>query len=277
MIMNGKEVSEIIKKNIQIAVKQCLVKPCLAVIQVGHNPASDVYIKGKEKACLETGIRFQYCNYEESVSEEEIINKIVELNHDEYVNGILVQLPLPKHLNENKIVNKIISSKDVDGLGDANTGRLHHQKDSMAPCTPMGIIKLLEYYHIDITGKHVVIVGKSNLIGRPLAELMLQKNATVTVCHTKTVSLEKHTKEADILVVATGVKHLINADMVKEGAIVVDVGITRLEGKLYGDVLFEEVEKKASYITPVPGGVGPMTVAMLLTNVLNSYEKSQNK
>ena len=273
-IIDGKEISKKIKEELKQEIKTYMIKPCLAVIQIGNDPASDIYIKAKEKACNETGIYFKYIKFEETAKEIEVINKIVELNNDEYVNGILLQLPLPEKFNTEKLINYIARNKDVDGLTDINAGKLVNNKNCITPCTPKGIMELLSAYDIEISGKNVVIVGRSNLVGKPLMSLFLNKNATVTVCHSKTNNLEEFTKNADILVVAVGKKHLITSEMVKDGAVVIDVGINRDKDNLYGDVDFDEVSKKASYITPVPGGVGPMTVAMLLKNVNDIYKKS---
>lgn len=273
-IIDGKEISKNIKEQLKQEIKTYMIKPCLAVIQIGNDPASDVYIKAKEKACNETGIYFKYIKFEETAKEIEVINKIVELNNDEYVNGILLQLPLPEKFNTEKLINYIARNKDVDGLTDINAGKLINNKNGIVPCTPKGIMELLNAYDIEISGKNVVIVGRSNLVGKPLMSLFLNKDATVTICHSKTNNLEEFTKNADILVVAVGKKHLITSDMVKDGAVVIDVGINRDGDKLYGDVDFTKVSKKASYITPVPGGVGPMTVAMLLKNVNDIYKKS---
>lgn len=273
MIMDGKELSEQIKSEIKTDVKGYMIKPCLAVIQIGDDPASDVYIKSKEKACNAVGIYFKHIKYTEEAKEKEIINKIVELNNDEYVNGILLQLPIPSKYHTERLINYIARNKDVDGLTDINVGKLVNNKKCLVSCTPQGIMELLNYYNIELEGKNVVIVGRSNLVGKPLVSLFLNNNSTVTICHSKTNDLKNYTLNADILVVAVGKKHLITKDMVKENAVVIDVGINREDGKLYGDVDFDKVKKNASYITPVPGGVGPMTVAMLLKNVNECYKK----
>ena len=273
MILDGKTLSEQIKSEIKNDVKTYMIKPCLAVIQIGDNPASNVYIKSKEKACNEVGIYFKHIKYTEDVKEKEVINKIVELNNDEYVNGILLQLPIPDKYNSERIINYIARNKDVDGLTDINVGKLMNNKKCLISCTPQGIMELLNHYNIELEGKNVVIVGRSNLVGKPLISLFLNNDATVTVCHSKTNDLKSYTKNADILVVAVGKKYLITEDMIKEDAVVIDVGINREDDKLYGDVDFEKVKKKSSYITPVPGGVGPMTVAMLLKNVNECYKK----
>ena len=254
-----------------------MIKPCLAVIQIGDDPASNSYIRSKEKACNEIGIYFKHIKFNETVKEIEVINKILELNNDEYVHGILLQLPLPEGFNQDKLINYIARNKDVDGLTDINVGKLFNNKPGMVSCTPLGIMKLFEKENIDVKGTNVTIVGRSNLVGKPLLGLLLNNDATVTICHSKTENLKKHTKNADILIVAVGKKHFITEDMVKEDAIVIDVGINKEDGKLYGDVDFSKVKTKVKKITPVPGGVGPMTVAMLMTNVIKAYEKWQQK
>lgn len=274
-ILDGKEVSAKIRAEIKQEVKACLIRPSLAVIQIGENEASDVYIKNKEKACSEVGIYFRHFKFDDQTPELSIINKIKELNNDEYVNGIIVQLPIPEKYNEKRILNTIINSKDIDGLTDINTGRLVNGKKTLIPCTPLGIVTLLKEYGIELASKDVCIIGRSKLVGRPLATLLLSEDATVTVCHSKTNDLKSKTINADIVIVAAGVPNLLTADMIKKDAIVVDVGINNIDGKLIGDVKFDEVSKKASYITPVPGGVGPMTVAMLLSNVMTCYKNKK--
>jgi methylenetetrahydrofolate dehydrogenase (NADP+)/methenyltetrahydrofolate cyclohydrolase len=273
-IINGKQLSSKIKEDLKKEIETFDFKPTLAVIQVGNDPASEVYVGAKKKASLEVGINFKHLKYEDTISENEIIKKINELNLDSEVNGILVQLPLPKHIDSKSVINAINSNKDVDGLTDINVGKLVNNKDCLISCTPLGVFELLKEYKVEIESKHVVIIGKSNLVGKPLISLFLNEGATVTVCHSKTSNLSNFTNQADILVVATGYKHLIDASMVKKDAVVIDVGITRIDNKLYGDVNFDSVYDKISLITPVPGGVGPMTVTMLLKNVINSYKKS---
>lgn len=270
-IMDGKQLSIEIQDEIKQSIKAEMIKPSVAVIQVGNDPASNTYIKNKEKACNNVGIYFRYFKFEDGTPELTIINKIKELNNDDYVNGIIIQLPLPERYNEKRLVNQIINSKDIDGLTDINIGRLLNGKKTLVPCTPLGIMELLKNYDVSLTGKNVVIVGKGKLTGKPLMYLMLNEGATVTVCHSQTVDLSRYTKEADVLVSATGVSGLITADMVKDGVVVVDVGINNENGKIVGDVDYENVSKKASLITPVPGGVGPMTIAMLLKNIVTCY------
>ena len=271
MIIDGKILKEKVLEELKEKTKKIAKKLSLVVIQVGNDPASDVYVKQKEKMAITVGYNFKHIKLTEDIKESVVINEIINLNNDDSVDGILLQLPLPRGLNENKIINYIASEKDVDGLTDANAGKLIHNKECLIPCTPLGISKILEEYNIEVSGKNVVIVGRSSLVGKPMASLLLNKNATVTVCHSKTNNLEEYTKLADILIVAVGKKHLITKDMVKKDSVIIDVGINRVDGKLYGDVDFENVKDKVSYITPVPGGVGQMTVASLGENLLNAY------
>ena len=275
--IDGKIISTKIKEELKAEIKTYMIKPCLAVIQIGNDEASNVYISAKQKACSEVGIYLKHIKFDEDSREIEIINKIIELNNDEYVHGILLQLPIPEKFNEEKLINYISRNKDVDGLTDINVGKLINNKKCLVSCTTQGIIKLLEESGVSIPGKNVVIVGRSKLVGKPLISLFLNNDATVTVCHSKTNNLKEFTKNADILVVAVGKKHLITEDMVKKDSVVIDVGINRIDGKLYGDVDYENVKNKVSLITPVPGGVGPMTVAMLLCNVNTVYKNLNNK
>lgn len=273
--MIGTQLSNDIQDEIRISIKGCIIRPSVAVIQVGDDEASNLYIKAKEDACNKTGIYFRYYKFEDGTPELTIINKIKELNNDDYVNGIMIQLPLPEKYNEKRLLNTVINSKDIDGLTDINIGRLISGRKSIMPCTVQAILTLLKEYNVVIEGKEVVIVGKGKLVGRPLINAMLNEGATVTVCHSKTADLKKHTKEADILISAAGVPNLITEDMVKEGAVVIDVGCTLIDGKAHGDVDFDKVAKKASLITPIPGGVGPMTVAMFLKNVIMCYNNKK--
>jgi len=278
-IIDGKKVSASIKEKLANEIKNLLIKPTLVVIQVGDNPASNVYVKNKEKAALNIGMNFNHIKFDENISEEEIIEEIENLNNDNNIHGIIVQLPLPKHLDSKKIINKINPTKDVDGLTELNLGKLVNDEDCLTSCTPTGVMELLKEYNIDLKGKHAVIVGRSTLVGKPLIHMLLKEDATVTVCHSKTNDLKDFTKSADILIVAVGKKHLISADMIKKDAVIIDVGINKIENKIYGDVNFDEVINNVSHITPVPGGVGPMTVAMLLQNTLKSYNmiEQENK
>lgn len=275
-ILDGKKVSSYLREQIKNEINELPSKPKMVDIQIGYNPASDIYIAGKEKAANQIGIDFECIRYDENVKEEEVIKKINELNNDSTVNGIFIQSPVPKKFDEIKLMNTVIPEKDVDGLTYLNAGLLLNNKESMISCTPNGIMHILDYYKIKIEGKNVVIIGRSNLVGKPLMNLFINANATVTLCHSKTNNIEKITKKADILVAAIGKKHFVTRDMVKSNAVVIDVGINREDGKIYGDVDFENVKDKVKAITPVPGGVGPMTVTMLLYNVLESYKHINN-
>ena len=249
--------------------------PGLAAVLVGEDPASQIYVRNKRKSCEDVGIYSEEHKLPESTTQDELLELINKLNNDKKINGILVQLPLPKHIDDSLILNSVSSEKDVDGFHPINAGYLFEGKPQFIPCTPHGIIKMLEFYDIDIEGKNAVVLGRSNIVGKPAAILLLQKNATVTICHSRTKNLEDVLKEADIIVAAIGRAHFVKKEMVKEGAIVIDVGINRLDtGKLAGDVDFEAVKKISGFITPVPGGVGPMTITMLLWNTLTSLEKS---
>ena len=275
-IIDGKLISNQIREKLKEEIKSFPTKLKLVDIQIGNNEASNIYIKGKEKAASSIGIDFECIRFPENIEKAEVVNRIKELNQDTNTTGILLQLPIPNHLNTSELINYINPSKDVDGLTDLNQGKLVNGQDSLTSCTPSGVIKLLESYNIEINGKNIVIVGRSALVGKPLINLFLNKDATVTVCHSKTANLSSHTKQADILVVATGQKDLITSDMVKEESVIIDVGINRIDNKIYGDVDFENIKDKVSYITPVPGGVGPMTITMLLYNTVKAY-KLQNK
>ena len=272
IILDGKKLKQKILDELKEEVTKLLIKPKLVVIQVGEDPASSVYVKQKEKMSEYIGYNFEHIKLSSDVLEKELLTLIDKLNVDKEVSGILVQMPLPSQINAKVVQNRVIASKDVDGLTDINAGKLVHNNDTLISCTPMGIIDLLKEYNIPIKGKHVVIVGRSDLVGKPLINLFLNNDATVTVCHSKTNNLESITRLADILVVAIGNKEFIKDNMVKNNAVVIDVGINRDNNKLYGDVDFDNVSRKVSYITPVPGGVGPMTVAELAKNVLKAYK-----
>lgn len=282
VIIDGKATSlavrENIKNDVSVFVEKYNKTPGLAVVIVGSNPASQVYVRNKHKACGDVGMYSEVHEMPENTSEEELLSLIDKLNSDEKINGILVQLPLPKHLDEEKVLLRINPKKDVDAFHPVNVGKIMIGNFSFLPCTPAGVMELLKHYNIDVCGKHCVIIGRSNIVGKPQAMLMLKENATVTVCHSKTNGLKDITKQADILVAAVGRANFVTADMVKKDAVVIDVGINRGEdGKLCGDVNFAEVEKVASYITPVPGGVGPMTITMLLKNTLTAAEEQVSK
>ena len=278
-IIDGKLVSASIREKIKEKTKDIKDKysrvPGLAAVLVGEDPASQIYVRNKRKSCEDVGIYSEEHKLPESTTQDELLELINKLNNDKKINGILVQLPLPKHIDDSLILNSVSSEKDVDGFHPINAGYLFEGKPQFIPCTPHGIIKMLEFYDIDIEGKNAVVLGRSNIVGKPAAILLLQKNATVTICHSRTKNLEDVLKEADIIVAAIGRAHFVKKEMVKEGAIVIDVGINRLDtGKLAGDVDFEAVKKISGFITPVPGGVGPMTITMLLWNTLTSLEKS---
>ena len=274
--MNGKELAKEIRGNLRIEVtelkKQGII-PKLAVIMVGDDKASQVYVRNKSKACDEIGIEYEEYLKDASTTQEDLLNLIDELNAREDISGILLQSPIPKHLDIREAFNRIDYKKDVDGFNPINVGKLAIGEDCFISCTPYGVVKLLEANNIKIEGKHVVILGRSNIVGRPLIQCMLNEHATVTVCHSRTQNLKEFTKQADILISAIGKAKFVTEDMVKDGAVVIDVGINRNdEGKLVGDVDYENVEPKTSYITPVPGGVGPMTIAMLMNNVVKAVK-----
>lgn len=247
-------------------------EPKLVVVLVGDNPASMAYVKSKEKASKRVGINGVTMRFPSTITEAELLGTVLKLNEDETVDGMIVQLPLPTHINSDNILNHIAPHKDVDGLSFINAGKLANRQYGLLPATPKGVMMLLDHYKVQYEGKDAVVVGASNLVGSPMAKLLLHRGATITVCHSKTKDLASHTKRADILVVATGVVNLIRGEMVKKGAIVVDVGINRVDGKIVGDVNYDEVKEKAALITPVPGGVGPMTINALMFNVLEAFK-----
>lgn len=274
-IIDGKKVSEDLREDLKVQtekfVEETGIQPHLVVVIVGNNPASMTYVRNKKRSCEAVGFKSTVIELADTITEADLLAQIDVLNQDDSVHGILVQLPLPKHINEDHIISAIDVKKDVDGFHPYQVGCLASGLDSLKPCTPAGVIELLKAYDIEIEGRHAVIIGRSHIVGKPLVQLLLEENATVTVCHSRTQNLSMLTQMADISIVAIGRPHFVTADMVKEGAVVVDVGINRLEtGKLVGDVDFDTVEPKASYITPVPGGVGPMTITMLLFNTLKA-------
>ena len=273
-ILDGKKLRDKILEELKVKIDRFEIKPTLVVILVGDNPASKIYVNNKKKTAEKLGINSEIINYPSNVSEKEILDKIEELNNDENVTAILVQLPLPEHISKENIMNKISPSKDVDGFTPYNFGKLFSGEiPAVYPCTPKGILLLLDEYGIALDGQHVVVVGRSNIVGRPLAQMLLNRNATVTVCHSHTKNLAQITKTADILISAVG-KNIIEGEMLKSGCVVVDVGIFKdNDGKTRGDVDFEIASKVASYITPVPGGVGPMTIASLMLNTVELFEK----
>lgn len=280
-LLNGKEVAKKTKDELKIEVEKLKlqgINPKLAVIMVGDDSASQVYVRNKSKACDYIGVEFEEHLLPESTKQEELLNLIEELNNKKEINGILLQSPIPKHLDINEAFRKISPEKDVDGFHPVNVGKLVLGQDTFISCTPFGIMKILEDYNIDLEGKHAVVIGRSNIVGKPMSQCLLAQNATVTVCHSRTKNLPEITKQADILVAAIGKPCFVTEDMVKPGAVVIDVGINRMDdGKLKGDVDFENVSPKVNYITPVPGGVGPMTIAMLMTNLVKAAKNQSEK
>lgn len=276
-LIDGRALAKSIREDLAKEVKEENLKPMLAVILCGDDEASKVYVNIKNKACEEVGIEFEQFNLSKDATEEELSELIEKLNKDKKVNGILLQYPVPKQIDIIKMAELIDKDKDVDGFNPYNIGLLNMGRPNFIPCTPFGIMKMFEKYDIDLNGKKAVVIGRSNVVGKPMAECLLSKNATVTVCHSKTKDLVKELKEADIIIAACGRERIVKADMVKDGAIVIDVGTNRdKNGKLCGDVDFENVKEKASFITPNPGGVGPMTVAMLIENTVKAYKLQHN-
>ncbi|MGG7619941.1 bifunctional methylenetetrahydrofolate dehydrogenase/methenyltetrahydrofolate cyclohydrolase FolD [Bacillus coreaensis] len=276
--IDGKELSRKKRREIQADVqnlKKAGVVPGLAVILVGNDDASRTYVTNKQKACKELGIYSELITFDSTVTQDILLTKIYELNESKEIHGILVQLPLPEHLDEDEIINAITPMKDVDGFHPINVGKMVIGQDALMPCTPSGVIEMLEDNAISLSGKHVVIVGRSNIVGKPLGQMLLNRDATVTYCHSKTRDLASFTNQADILIAAVGRANFITADFVKQEAVVIDVGINRNEeGKLCGDVAYHQVKDKASYVTPVPGGVGPMTITMLMYNTVKAARKA---
>ena len=273
ILIDGKELAKKVRGELKKKIEKENITPKLAVVFCGNNEASKVYVRIKSKACDEIGIKFEEFHLNEDVSESKLLGLIEKLNNDKSVNGILVQYPIPKQINLQNVAEAIDKNKDVDGFNPYNIGLLDSNNPVFVPCTPLGIMKMFEEYNIDLNGKKVVIIGRSNVVGKPMAECVLNSNATVTICHSKTKDLKNELLQADVIISAAGRRNIVTADMVKEGTVVIDVGTNRDEnGKLCGDVDFENVKEKASYITPNPGGVGPMTVAMLMNNVIKAYE-----
>ena len=275
VILDGKKLRDKLLEKLQKKIDKFEVKPKLSVILVGENPASKIYVNNKQKIAQKIGINSEIIHFSQNISEKELLSKIEELNNDKTVNAILVQLPLPEHISKENVINSINPAKDVDGFTPYNYGKLFSgEKPNVYPCTPKGILLLLDEYNIEIAGKHVVVIGRSNIVGRPVAQMLLDRNATVTMCHSKTQNLAQITKTADIIISAVG-KYIIKGEMLKSGCVVIDVGIFKDEsGKTRGDVDFETSSKIASYISPVPGGVGPMTIASLMLNTVELFEKS---
>ncbi len=277
-IIDGKGLAQHMREALKNRVASFPNPPGLAVIIVGDNPASQVYVSNKEKACVAAGIHSEVIALPGETSELDLLDRIEKLNADPKIDGILVQLPLPKHLNSRRVLDSILPEKDVDGFHPSNVGALFLGNPGLQPCTPHGVMKMLEHENVEIRGKHAVIVGASNIVGKPMAVMLLHAGATVTICNSKTPDLGHHTRDADILVVAVGRPNIVTGDMVKEGAVVIDVGMNRLEnGKLAGDVEFESAKMKAAKITPVPGGVGPMTIAMLLENTVEAAARKREE
>lgn len=274
MLIDGKMIADKCREGLKTKIEEMPVKPSLAVVRIGDDAASSIYVRLKHKMCEELGIKFTEYHLEKDTTQEELLDLIKKLNEDKSINGILLQSPIPYHLNILEAFKAISPEKDVDGFTPLNAGRLVQGQECFAACTPLGIMKLLEEYNIEIAGKNAVVIGRSNIVGRPMAELLLNANATVTICHSHTKNLSEITKTADILVVAIGNPKFITADMVKDGAVVIDVGINRVidSKRIIGDVDFDSVKDKCSYITPVPGGVGPMTIITLMGNVVKAYE-----
>ena len=279
MIIDGKKEAEIIRSEIKKEISDLKLKtkktPCLTVILIGDYTPSKIYVKNKEKSALEVGIKSEIIKYPKSISEQEILKKIDELNKDKKISGILVQLPLPDQISKEKIINAINPSKDVDGFNPVNVGNLSSGYKSIIPCTPLGCLLLIKKVEKNLSGKHAVIIGRSNLNGKPMAQLLLKENCTVTIVHSKTKNLKQECLKADILVAAVGAPNLVKKDWVKENAIVIDVGINKVGEKIVGDVNFDELKSKTKAITPVPGGVGPMTIACLLKNTLECFKAHQ--
>ncbi len=273
VLLNGKELAAKKKEQLKVEVEELKEKgitPGLAVILIGEDPASQTYVGGKRKACEQIGIHSVLIEMEDSITEEELLAEIDRLNEDDTIDGILVQLPIPAHISEQAVIERISPEKDVDGFHPISIGKMMTGQETFLPCTPHGVLVMLKDANIELAGKHVVVVGRSNIVGKPVGQLLLNEHATVTYCHSRTKDLRALTTQADILIVAIGKANFIEAADVKEGAVVIDVGINRINGKLCGDVNFESVKEKASYITPVPGGVGPMTITMLLENTIQS-------
>lgn len=278
-VINGKDLAKELREKMKNEVSELKEKgltPHLTVILVGDDPASRSYVSGKKKACEETGISSEIIELPASTTEEELLNHIDKLNNDDKVHGILVQLPLPEQIDEQRVIESIVPSKDVDGFHPINIGLMMTGKDTFLPCTPYGVVTMLKSRNIPLEGQNVVVIGRSNIVGKPVGQLLLNENATVTYCHSRTKDLKSFTKNADIVIVAVGIAHFIDGEYIKDGAVVIDVGVNRIEdGSLTGDVDFESAKEKASYITPVPQGVGPMTITMLLENTIKAAKAAK--
>jgi methylenetetrahydrofolate dehydrogenase (NADP+)/methenyltetrahydrofolate cyclohydrolase len=280
-ILDGKALSKKIRNEVKVEADELIEKygqtPHLVVVLVGDDAASETYVKFKERASKKAGIKSTVIKKGSSITENELISIIQGLNEDDDVHGILLQLPIPKHIDSEKVINMIDPLKDVDGFSNHHVARLNKGLDALVPCTPLGIMEMFKAYDIDLEGKHAVVMGRSQIVGKPMASLLLKANATVTVTHSRTKDMKAITKQADVLVVAIGKAKMVDESYIKEGAVLIDVGISRIDGKLYGDIDFEAVKDKAGYITPVPGGVGPMTIAMLLKNTLTCFKNIMNQ
>jgi methylenetetrahydrofolate dehydrogenase (NADP+)/methenyltetrahydrofolate cyclohydrolase len=275
-IISGKQLSKEVREEVRLEVAALKEKygkvPHLVVILVGNDPASESYVKAKERACIKAGMESTLIRKEETITEEELLGIIDDLNKDEGVHGLLVQLPLPKHIDENKVIDAIDFKKDVDGFHPLNIAYMHMGREAIYPATPSGIITMLKSKNIELKGKDALIIGRSNIVGKPAAMLLMKENCTVTIAHSRTINLKEKCLNADIIVAAVGRANTVTADMIKEGAVIIDVGVNRVDGKLVGDVDFEGCKDKASYITPVPGGVGPMTITSLLQNTIKTFK-----
>ncbi len=279
-LLNGREASKKIKEKLALRVKEIKTKginPHMAIIRVGEDPASIIYLKHKKIACESIGVKYSEIVLPDTITENELIMKIKEINIDESIHGLIVQFPLPEQISKKRIINVIDPKKDVDGLHSMNFIKMHQGEEGLRACTPLGIITLLKHNKIEIEGKDVVIIGRSKIVGEPLSKMMMNENATVTICFSKTKDLAKHTKMADIVISAVGIPHLIKEDMVKEGSIIIDVGVSRIDGKIVGDVDFKNIEPKAAWITPNPGGVGPMTIVSLLNNLVKIIDNKPDE
>lgn len=278
MLLDGKKVKEELLQTLKKEISDIDKTLCLSVIEIGDNSANKVYLKQKEKLCNELGIIFNHIKLEENIEEKYLINLIEKLNNEDNVDGILLQLPIPKHLNYKKIKNIIEPLKDIDGLNDINQNRLINKEDCLIPCTALGIMELFKFYNIDLINKNIVIIGRSDIVGKPLYNLLINNNANVTLCHSKTLNIKEYTSNADILIVAVGIPNFIKSNDIKKDVIIIDVGINKmLDGTICGDVDYIDVKNKASYITPVPGGVGPMTILMLGYNLLKAYNLNSRR
>lgn len=275
IIIDGKKLALEMERDLKEMVEGLKRKPGLGVILAGENPASQIYVRNKQAACRRVGIISKRIDLPKTATEKQVIDAIDDYNNDPEVDGILLQLPLPDHMNEKKVMDSISADKEADGFHLENLGKLVAGQKGIRPCTPNGVMKLLDHYKISIEGKHAVVLGRSNIVGKPMALLLLERNATVTICHSRTRGIKEHVKSADIVVSAIGKPKFVTEDMVKHDAVLIDVGINRVDGKVVGDVDFEKVCQKASYISPVPGGVGPMTIAMLLENTMELYKKHE--